>query len=97
MVTLPSEVDQPVAVRAHAKGADDVSGLGVWLGVAQGGLVFDFASQGGDAVLLMKAGALPTLTQADYNFRPSQPAQAEQVGRVISGFWYRVFEWVRSS
>ena len=41
--------------------------------------MFDFASKGGDAVLLMKAGGLPSITDADYNFRPSQPAQAEQV------------------
>lgn len=50
----------------------------------QGGLLVDFENDGGHAVLLMKAGALPTLTEADFTFRSKELVKGEQVW---SGHW----------
>ncbi len=45
----------------------------------QGGLLVDFENDGGHAVLLMKAGSLPTLSEADFTFRSKELVKGEQV------------------
>lgn len=40
----------------------------------------DFDNSGGHAVLLMKAGELPTLLNADFTFRSEELVKGDQVG-----------------
>ena len=51
---------------------------------SQGGLLVDFENDGGHAVLLMEAGSLPTLTEADFTFRSKELVKGEQAW---SGHW----------
>ena len=44
----------------------------------QGGLLIDFDNSGGHAVLLMKAGQLPTLLNADFTFRSEELVKGDQ-------------------
>ena len=45
----------------------------------QGGLLVDFSNSGGHAVLLIKAGRLPTLQDADFTLRSEELVKGEQV------------------
>ena len=45
---------------------------------AQGGLLVDFSNSGGHAVLLLKAGQLPTLLDADFVLRSEELVKGEQ-------------------
>ncbi len=45
----------------------------------QGGLLIDFDNSGGHAVLVMKAGMLPTLLNADFTFRSEELVKGDQV------------------
>ncbi len=45
----------------------------------QSGLLVDFDNSGGHAVLLMKAGELPTLLNADFTFRSEELIKGDQV------------------
>ena len=47
-------------------------------GAAQGGLLVDFSNSGGHAVLLLKAGQLPTLLDADFVLRSEELVKGEQ-------------------
>ena len=47
-------------------------------GAAQGGLLVDFSNSGGHAVLLIKAGQLPTLVDADFVLRSEELVKGEQ-------------------
>ena len=47
--------------------------------LAQGGLLIDFDNSGGHAVLVMKAGVLPTLLNADFTFRSEALVKGDQV------------------
>ena len=47
-------------------------------GAAQGGLLVDFSNSGGHAVLLIKAGQLPTLMDADFVLRSEELVKGEQ-------------------
>ena len=47
--------------------------------LVQGGLLIDFDNSGGHAVLVMKAGILPTLLNADFTFRSEELVKGDQV------------------
>ena len=47
--------------------------------LVQGGLLIDFDNSGGHAVLVMKAGVLPTLLNADFTFRSEELVKGDQV------------------
>ena len=46
---------------------------------AQGGLMVEFGNSGGHAVVVMKAGKLPTLLNADFTFRSEELVKGDQV------------------
>lgn len=50
----------------------------------QGGLLIDFDNSGGHAVLVMKAGTLPTLLTADFTFRSEELVKGDQVRLGVS-------------
>ena len=50
----------------------------------QGGLLITFDNSGGHAVLVMKAGVLPTLLNADFTFRSEELVKGDQVCSGIS-------------
>lgn len=43
----------------------------------------DFENDGGHSVLLMKAGSLPTLNDADFTFRSKELVKGDQVTQPI--------------
>ena len=51
---------------------------------AQAGLLVDFDNSGGHAVLIMKAGELPTLLNADFTFRSEELVKGDQVRALVA-------------
>ena len=44
----------------------------------------DFGNSGGHAVLIMKAGELPTLLNADFTFRSEELVKGDQVRALVA-------------